>query len=65
MAERTRHARLPLGFQRNHRRGYTLAFFAMLLFTFMALAALVIDIGFARLTHQQLRIAADSAAVEG
>ena len=65
MAERTRHARLPLSFRRNHRRGYTLAFFAMLLFTFMALAALVIDIGFARLTHQQLRIAADSAAVEG
>ena len=66
MAERTRHARLlPPVFRRHHRRGYTLAFFAMLLFTFMALAALVIDIGFARLTHQQLRIAADSAAVEG
>ncbi|GIW98527.1 MAG: hypothetical protein KatS3mg111_1860 [Pirellulaceae bacterium] len=47
------------------RRGYTLVFFAMMLFGIMALAALVIDIGFARLAQQQLRIAADSAAVEG
>jgi hypothetical protein len=47
------------------RRGYTLVFFVMMLFGIMALAALVIDIGFARLAQQQLRIAADSAAAEG
>jgi hypothetical protein len=40
-------------------------FFVMMLFGIMALAALVIDIGFARLTQRQMKIAADSAAVEG
>jgi hypothetical protein len=50
---------------RFRRRGYTLVFFAMFLFAFMALAALVIDIGFARLTQQQMQTAADSAALEG
>ncbi len=47
------------------RRGYTLVFFAMLLFGIMAMAALVIDIGFARLTQRQMQTAADSAALEG
>jgi hypothetical protein len=50
---------------RFHRRGYALVFFVMFLFAFMALAALVIDIGFARLTQQQMRTAADSGALEG
>ncbi|MCA9204580.1 MAG: Tad domain-containing protein, partial [Planctomycetales bacterium] len=40
-------------------------FFAMMLFGIMALAALVIDIGFARLTQRQMQTAADSAAIEG
>ncbi|TVS08471.1 MAG: hypothetical protein EA424_28525, partial [Planctomycetaceae bacterium] len=39
------------------RRGYTLVFFAMFLFGFMALAALVIDVGFARLTQRQMQTA--------
>lgn len=50
---------------RTRRRGYTLVFFAMFLFAFMALAALVIDIGFARLTQRQMQTAADAAALEG
>jgi hypothetical protein len=54
--------RLP---RRKRRRGYTLVFFAMLLFGIMAMAALVIDIGFARLTQRQMQTAADSAALEG
>ena len=47
------------------RRGYTLVFFAMFLFGFMALAALVIDIGFARLAQRQMQTAVDAAALEG
>jgi len=37
----------------------------MLLFGIMAMAALVIDIGFARLAQRQMQSAADSAALEG
>jgi hypothetical protein len=48
-----------------HRGGYTLVFFAMLMFALMGLAALVIDIGFARLTQRQMQTAVDSAALEG
>ena len=40
------------------RSGYILVFFAMILFGIMALAALVIDIGFARLTQRQMQTAA-------
>lgn len=47
------------------RSGYTLVFFAMLMFALLGLAALVIDIGFARLTQRQMQTAVDSAAVEG
>ena len=50
---------------RSHRGGYTLVFFAMLMFALMGLAALVIDIGFARLTQRQMQTAVDSAALEG
>ncbi|MEZ6090005.1 MAG: Tad domain-containing protein [Pirellulaceae bacterium] len=38
---------------------------AMLLFGLFAMAALVIDLGFARLTQRQMQVAADSAALEG
>lgn len=52
--------------RQTHRRGgYVMVLFAMLLFGIMAMAALVIDIGFARLAQRQLQSAADSAALEG
>lgn len=47
------------------RDGYVMVLFAMLLFGLMALAALVIDLGFTRLTHRQMQTAADAAALEG
>lgn len=65
MVKQTNQARRSRAHRRSRRRGYTLVFFAMMLFGMMALAALVIDIGFARLTQRQMQIAADSAAVEG
>ena len=46
------------------RAGYALVFFAMLLLGIMAMAALVIDIGFARLTQRQMKQATDAAALE-
>ena len=51
--------------RRNNRGGYVMVLFAMLLFGILAMAALVIDLGFARLTQRQLQSAVDSAAVEG
>jgi len=51
--------------RRSNRRGYVMVLFAMLLFGIMAMAALVIDIGFARLAQRQMQTAADSAALEG
>jgi len=50
---------------RKRRRGYVMVLFAMLLFGIMAMAALVIDIGFARLAQRQMQTAVDSAALEG
>ncbi len=47
------------------RSGYVMVLFAMLLFGIMAMAALVIDIGFARLAQRQMQSAADSGALEG
>lgn len=47
------------------RRGYVMVLLAMLLFGIMAMAALVIDIGFARLTQRQMQTATDAAALEG
>jgi hypothetical protein len=55
-------------YRRSHRyrrRGYTLAIFALLLVCLMALGALVIDLGLARVTQQQMQTAANSAALEG
>jgi len=52
-------------FVRRKQRGYVLVFFAMMLFGLMGLAALVIDLGFARLTQRQLQTAANAAALEG
>ena len=47
------------------RNGYVMVLFAMLLFGLFAIAALVIDLGFARLAQRQMQSAADSAALEG
>ena len=50
---------------RSRREGFVLVVFVMLVFGIMGLAAVVIDIGFARLSQRQMQIAADSGAVEG
>jgi hypothetical protein len=47
------------------RGGYTLVFFALMTFVLLGFAALLIDLGFARLTHRQMQTAVDSAALEG
>ena len=51
--------------RRPNRAGYTLILFVMMFFGLMGLAALVIDLGFARLAQQQMQSAADTAALEG
>lgn len=50
--------------RRRRRQGYVLVLVAMLLFGLMAIAALTIDVGLARLTQTQLQAAADTAALE-
>jgi hypothetical protein len=62
MTQRALPHRRPL---RYRRRGYTLVVFVMLFFALMALGALVIDLGMARVTQQQMQSAANSAALEG
>jgi hypothetical protein len=52
-------------FRRRNRDGNVLVVFAFLVFACMAIAALVIDVGFARLTQHEMQTAADSAALEG
>ena len=47
------------------RAGYALVLFVLIFFGLMGLAALVIDMGFARLAQRQMQTAADSAALEG
>jgi hypothetical protein len=47
------------------RAGYVLVFFVLMFFGLMGLAAVVIDMGFARLTQRQMQSAVDSAALEG
>ena len=47
------------------RAGYALVLFVMIFFGLMGLAALLIDLGFARLAQRQMQTAADSAALEG
>jgi Flp pilus assembly protein TadG len=47
------------------RAGYALVLFVMIFFGLMGLAALVIDMGFARLTQREMQTAVDSAALEG
>lgn len=50
---------------RKQREGYVLILVVMMLFGIMAIAALTIDIGFARLAQRQMQTAADAAALEG
>lgn len=50
---------------RRARQGVALAIFVIFLFVLIALAALVIDGGMARSVQQQMRTAADMAAVDG
>lgn len=47
------------------RRGNVLILFALMVFGLFAMAALVIDIGIARVTQRQMQTAVDSAALEG
>ena len=47
------------------RAGYVLVLFVMMFLGLMGLAALVIDLGFARLAQRQMQSAVDSAALEG
>ncbi len=47
------------------RAGYVLVLFVTMFLGLMALAALVIDLGFARLAQRQMQSAVDSAALEG
>jgi len=51
--------------KRRRRRGYTLVIFVLLVFGILALAAVVIDVGFARLAQRQMKTATDTAALEG
>ena len=51
--------------RRTDRAGYVLVLFAMMFLGLMGLAALVIDMGFARLAQRQMQTAVDSAALEG
>ena len=47
------------------RTGYVLVLFVTMFVCLMGLAALVIDMGFARLAQRQMQTAVDSAALEG
>ena len=50
---------------KRNRAGYVLVLFAMMFLGLLGLAALVIDMGFARLAQRQMQTAVDSAALEG
>ena len=56
--------RVPRG-KPSNRAGYALVLFVMMFFGMMGLAALVIDMGFARLAQRQMQTAVDSAVLEG
>ena len=59
------HGMKPRRRRRADRAGYALVLFIMMFFGLMGLAALVIDMGFARLAQRQMQTAVDSAALEG
>src|SRR5580765_832305 len=47
------------------RRGTTLVLFAMLVFAFMGISAVAIDLAFASITQSEMQNAVDTAAIEG
>ena len=47
------------------RRGYALVLLVLFMMVFLSIAGLVIGLGFARLSQQQMRSATDAAALEG
>lgn len=51
--------------RRERRSGNVLVIFGFLVFACMAIAAIVLDVGFARLTQHEMQTAADTAALEG
>lgn len=51
--------------QRKRRNGYALVLFVLFVMIFVSMAGLVIGLGFARLSQQQMRTATDAAALEG
>lgn len=59
-------------FARNHarhatrtRRGVALVMFVLLVFAFLAIASVAIDLGMASMTQQEMQVAVDTAALEG
>src|SRR5262249_18454400 len=56
---------LPMRYRRRGRRATALVYFPLMLFALLALAALVIDLGWARVTQRQMQTAVDAAALEG
>jgi hypothetical protein len=56
---------MRLDSRRHARRGSVLVIYAMLFFALCGLAAVVIDLGMARLTQTEMQSAADTAAIEG
>jgi hypothetical protein len=63
-AERRRDSRWQRRRLRRARRGFTLAWYAMIFFVLLGFAALVIDLGLARTTQRIMQTATDSAALE-
>ena len=64
-ASNRRIMKTDIGGKAADRAGYALVLFVMIFFGLMGLAALVIDMGFARLAQRQMQTAVDSAALEG
>src|SRR5262249_52619107 len=58
---------LPMRYRigRRERRGTALVYLPLLLFALLALASLVIDLGWARAAQRQMQTAVDAAALEG
>jgi hypothetical protein len=60
-----RSRRRPFNPRGRDRRGSALVLFVILLFAILGIAALVIDLGFARLAQRQMQTAVNAAALEG
>lgn len=62
---RTLHGRFGARGARASRRGVALFLFALLVFVFLGLAALTVDVGMASVSQAQMQAAVDTAALEG